>query len=99
MRPLILILACLVAWVTPVVADTTGSLALESASQTQLVSFAPGVAAPKTFSPIIKVQGRACSACRRACVADWKIDCYDSDRYCRRQFVRCMRICWEDYCR
>lgn len=46
-----------------------------------------------------KIQSYDCKYCRRGCVQDFKIDCYASDRWCRRQFVRCMRECWELICR
>ena len=46
-----------------------------------------------------KIQSYDCKYCRRECVRDFKIDCYASDRWCRRLFVRCMRECWELICR
>lgn len=46
-----------------------------------------------------KVQGYYCRACRRRCVADFRIDCEETEGWCRRQFTRCMRQCWEDECR
>jgi len=48
---------------------------------------------------VTQVQGRACSSCRQICVEDFREDCDESERWCRRQFVRCMRVCWEDFCR
>ena len=66
-------------------------------------------ATPIRFSPIPAPAGRNellqqiqspdCRYCRLACVEDFKIDCRGSERWCRRQFVRCMRECWEQVCR
>ena len=53
---------------------------------------------PGLEAGIIKVQGRACRACRRDCYGEYRIACGYSD-YCRRQFTQCMRACWEDLCR
>ena len=50
-------------------------------------------------SLLLKIQGYECKYCRRQCVEDFKIECYESERWCRRQFVRCMRECWEQICR
>ncbi len=46
-----------------------------------------------------KIQSYDCNYCRRGCAQDFKVDCYASERRCRRQFVRCMRECWELVCR
>ena len=59
----------------------------------------PGRPAEAVGSLLQKIQGYECKVCRRDCVLDFKIDCYASDRWCRRQFVRCMRECWEIACR
>lgn len=47
-----------------------------------------------------RVQGRYCRGCRLDCVAE-RNDCYyyETERRCRRQFTRCMRYCWERFCR
>ena len=45
------------------------------------------------------VQGYYCQACRRKCVVNFKLDCDADEGWCRRQFTRCMRHCWEDECR
>lgn len=58
----------------------------------------PAPAAPRT-DLLQRVQSPDCRYCRLACVEDFKIDCHASERWCRRQFVRCMRECWEQVCR
>lgn len=70
-------------------------------TQAAPVSYSAIPARPaKTAGSLLqKVQGYECKACRRDCVVDFKIDCFESDRWCRRQFVRCMRECWERACR
>lgn len=46
-----------------------------------------------------KAQDLECHACRQICVEDYKVDCDESERRCRRMFVRCMRYCWDNVCR
>lgn len=48
---------------------------------------------------IHRAQGGECRFCRRRCYLRFRIDCDASEGWCRRQFVLCMRDCWEDYCR
>ena len=65
-----------------------------AATGTGLFSARPGA----DRGPITPVQGYGCRACRRLCARDREY-CDDSPRRCQRTFIRCMRICWEDYCR
>ncbi|MGI9480283.1 MAG: hypothetical protein ACR2PI_26570 [Hyphomicrobiaceae bacterium] len=69
--------------------------------QTAPVSYSaiPAPSARATGNLLRRIQSYGCRVCRRGCVRDFKIDCYESDRWCRRQFVRCMRECWEFVCR
>ncbi|MEO1651292.1 MAG: hypothetical protein AAFR60_09995, partial [Pseudomonadota bacterium] len=73
---------------------TLGVIAISTIKLPQATMIAPQ---PK-LSPI-PVQGRACRACRRDCVAEYKTYCDRSFNWCRRQFTLCMRDCWYDYCR
>lgn len=79
------------------VAGDAGAVALLAAAIRY--SPIPDVAAPGKPGLLWTVQGYGCRACRRQCVVDFKIDCYESEGWCRRQFTRCMRHCWEDECR
>lgn len=80
------------------------AIAEKDSSQTSRLS---SVVYPVPLSPFggnsgslsLKVQSYECKYCRRQCVEDFKIECYESERWCRRQFVRCMRECWEQICR
>lgn len=47
---------------------------------------------------VVQVQGRACRACRADCYYTYRTACGYSQS-CRTAFTRCMRVCWEDYCR
>ena len=50
-------------------------------------------------SRLHRVQGGECRYCRRRCFVRYRIDCDDSESWCRRRFVLCMRACWEEVCR
>lgn len=100
MRILAFVTVALLAGLTHAAAAGSGTAGTAPGILSPTLTSGVGLPAPpRTFSPILKIQGRACTACRATCVQDWKTDCYDSESYCRRQFTRCMRICWEDYCR
>lgn len=92
-RTLALLVLALIAWL-PLGAGATAARSLQPATPIRF-SLIP---AART-DLLHRVQGRDCRYCRLACVEDFKIDCHASERWCRRQFVRCMRECWELVCR
>lgn len=76
-----------------------GALDARSPQAATPIRFSP-IPAPTTPGDLLqRIQSPDCRYCRLACVEDFKIDCHASERWCRRQFVRCMRECWEQVCR
>lgn len=55
-------------------------------------------AAPASRSLAEPAQYSSCSGCRRFCINDFRVRCGYAQS-CRKEFVRCMRFCWRDYCR
>lgn len=88
---------------------TLAMITLMPVGASALDARSPQAATPVRYSPIPapvapadllqRIQSPDCRYCRLACVDDFKIDCHASERWCRRQFVRCMRECWELVCR
>jgi hypothetical protein len=92
---LVTVLALAVTLMTPAGAYEVGN----DARLNVIAMFLPGKPAEAGSSSVIRVQGYECRACRRGCSRDFKWDCDGSEGWCRRQFVRCMRDCWEELCR
>jgi len=87
--------------VTSASAQTAKAPQLAQLPDLRLISSSMGKLSTKPTpdaNPVRTVQGYQCRACRRLCARDRNY-CYDSPGRCQRTFIRCMRICWYDYCR
>lgn len=98
MRRLFLILAFVIVSLAPVQSATANDLGASTTLQT-IAMFAPSKPAEAVRGSLLKIQSYDCRACRRGCYRDFKLDCEESEGWCRRQFTSCMRNCWEDECR
>jgi hypothetical protein len=96
---LVAVVALAFTLMTPAGANEISNQASNDARLQVIAMFLPGNPAGTGASSVLKVQGYECRACRRACSRDYKWDCEGSEGWCRRQFVRCMRDCWEELCR
>ena len=99
MRMWMVIVAVMVLALAPLQATAETSVAEMSRAAPVAYSAIPAPRPGRAAGILRKVQGYECRSCRRQCVRDFKIDCYEEEGWCRRQFVRCMRECWEDFCR
>ena len=100
MRSLLVKLAFVVLMLMPMqaMADTTSRQSVNAAPVSH--SAIPGRPSLAEGSLLQRVQGSYCRGCRLNCIAD-RNECYDyePERQCRRQFSRCMKSCWNRYCR
>ena len=99
MYRLLLIVTVLTIALNPLPATAQSGNALEPDAAPISYSAIPTPSARTTGKLLHRIQSYDCRVCRRGCVRDFKIDCYESDRWCRRQFVLCMRDCWDFVCR